>query len=252
VAALQSHLPYGGEMQKLIKNSTDLIFVHIDSKTPYVLTMDLWKGFEYKTHEYLKRVIKSNESRFLERGILNFTESSIKGRGQPEKSYVLNERQFRLLCLLVKNTPNSVDIKSAIEEEFDRLEKENELLLKQQSNKNWLEAREAAKTSFKFMNTLLMEARKEHGKETKSHHYSNEARLVNYAMTGKFEGMDRKNLTEIELAMLFDLQAYNSRLIAKDMQYKDIKIALTVFSENWKNPKISTVKEPSANYLVYQ
>ncbi|MEQ1560375.1 MAG: hypothetical protein ABL933_15750 [Methyloglobulus sp.] len=135
--------------------NTALLFVHNDSKTPYVLTRELWFGFGYKSHRLLKRVIQSHEKEFLERGILASVDADIQGRGQPEKSYLLNERQFRLLCLLVKNTPNSIKIKCAIEDEFDRIEKELQKVQKMRLTADWQEARANSKCIRKTLGTAI-------------------------------------------------------------------------------------------------
>jgi hypothetical protein len=93
------------------------------NNTSVVSTFDLFKGFEYKTHDRLKDVIFKHKSEFESRGelIVVSVDTTIPKKGMPETEYLLNNRQFILLCLLVKNTPNSVFIKCAIESEFSEL-----------------------------------------------------------------------------------------------------------------------------------
>ena len=62
--------------------------------------------------------------------------------------------------------------------------------------------RHASKSSNKVANEILIMVRQEQGKETKSFHYANEAKLVNFALTGKFEPVDRDSLSAFYLDLL--------------------------------------------------
>ena len=55
-------------------------------------------------HHTVTRLIQKHEADFREFGILRFKVEVIKGRGQPEKSYHLNEPQATLLLTYLKNT----------------------------------------------------------------------------------------------------------------------------------------------------
>jgi hypothetical protein len=50
--------------------------------------------------------------------------------------------------------------------------------------------RHEASSSYKVMSEILHDVRAEIGKDTQGHHYANEARLINRAMTGSAEGQD--------------------------------------------------------------
>ena len=79
--------------------------------------------------------------------------------------------------------------------------------------------RHEAASGSKVMSGILQLVRSEIGKATKDHHYSNEHRLVNWALSGKFEGLDRDSLSEKELDVLAKLQAKNSVLIGRGVEY---------------------------------
>ena len=64
------------------------------------------------------------------------------------------------------------------------------------------------------------------GKGTASYHYSNEARLVNWALSGEFKGLDRDQLSATELDALAELEIRNSLLIGRGMYYSHRKKAL--------------------------
>lgn len=82
---------------------------------------------------------------------------------------------------------------------------------------DWGMMRHASKSSNKVANEILMMVRQEQGKETKHFHYANEAKLVNYALTGKFEPVDRDSLSAVELDLLSSLENRNSVLIGRDV-----------------------------------
>src|SRR3546814_14246327 len=58
--------------------------------------------------------------------------------------------------------------------------------------------RHEAASSFKVMNAIRKAALEAEGKEPKRHHFINEARLVNYALTGEFSSQDREAMTRSE------------------------------------------------------
>ena len=104
----------------------DLVIVRQNNE-PMVKTFDLFKGFGYATHRMLKKVIDDNKDSFLTMGFvqleLHKPKKGSKG-GRPEESYLLNERQFTLLVMLVKNSPASVDLKLRVANEFFRIREE--------------------------------------------------------------------------------------------------------------------------------
>ena len=82
---------------------------------------------------------------------------------------------------------------------------------------DWGMMRHASKSSNKVANEILMMVRQEQGKETKHFHYANEAKLVNYALTGKFDPVDRDSLSAQDLDLLASLENRNSVLIGRDV-----------------------------------
>ena len=82
---------------------------------------------------------------------------------------------------------------------------------------DWNMERHASKSSNKVANEILQMVRREKGKETAAHHYSNEARLVNFALTGEYKAVDRDTLPADELKLLASLENRNSVLIGRDV-----------------------------------
>ncbi|MGL4756201.1 MAG: KilA-N domain-containing protein [Aeromonadaceae bacterium] len=82
---------------------------------------------------------------------------------------------------------------------------------------DWGMMRHASKSSNKVANEILRMVRNEQGKETKRFHYANEAKLVNFALTGKFESVDRDGLSSDDLDLLASLENRNSVLMGRDV-----------------------------------
>lgn len=91
---------------------------------------------------------------------------------------------------------------------------------------DWKRARSDATASGKVMNAVLRLFRLEQGKSTAAHHYSNESRLVNWALTGEFTAIDRNQLDAADLALLAALEETNTVLIGLGWSYPERKTAL--------------------------
>ena len=87
-------------------------------------------------------------------------------------------------------------------------------------------SRKEAAIGAKVMFDMLKVSRDESGKETKSFHYANEAKLVNFALTGKFEPIDRDSLSADDLDLLASLENRNSVLIGRDVDRETRKEVL--------------------------
>jgi len=97
--------------------------------------------------------------------------------------------------------------------------------------------RHQSAATYKAMSTVLQLSRQQQGKDTKPFHYMNEARLINWAMTGKFTGLNRDSLTYDELDLLAELEAQDLILIGSQCSYEQRKIALSLFAQNFRtNP----------------
>lgn len=69
-------------------------------------------------HHTVTRLIQNYEADIKEFGILRFEIQEIKGRGQPEKIYRLNEEQATLLITYMKNTQPVRNFKKALVRQF--------------------------------------------------------------------------------------------------------------------------------------
>ncbi len=94
--------------------------------------------------------------------------------------------------------------------------------------------RHQAAATYKAVSAVLQLSRQQQGKETKPHHYMNEARLINWAMTGQFTGLDRDTLSYDELDLLSELEAQDLILIGSQCTYEQRKTALNLFAQNFR------------------
>lgn len=108
---------------------------------------------------------------------------------------------------------------------------------------DWKRLRHEATSSYKVMNAVLQLQRQMQGKPVAPHHFSNEARLINWALTGEFKGLDRELLTAGELDMLAKLEERNTVLMGCGLDYEERKKALERFAADWReiHPKLLEV-----------
>jgi hypothetical protein len=97
------------------------------------------------------------------------------------------------------------------------------LLKGQHPHYDWKRLRHEASSSFKVMNDILATVRAEQGKATVVYHFTNEARLVNWALSGEFKGIDRDALPSHDLDLLAKLELKNATLIGRGVGYPDRK-----------------------------
>jgi phage regulator Rha-like protein len=90
----------------------------------------------------------------------------------------------------------------------------------------WLKLRLDTKEAFKYVNLVLQETRKLQGKDTETHHYANEARMMNAVLVGVHAPLDRDLLDPHQLKLLEDIQKDNSRMLIQGKTYAERKQAL--------------------------
>lgn len=97
--------------------------------------------------------------------------------------------------------------------------------------------RHQAAATYKAVSAVLQLSRQQQGKETKPHHYMNEARLINWAIAGQFTGLDRDTLSYDELDLLAELEAQDLILIGSQCTYEQRKTALNLFAQNFRSSR---------------
>jgi len=151
-------------------------------------------------------------------------ESEYKARGKPYKCWNLTKRDS--LVLIARLSP---EFTAAVIDRWQELEN------KESRRQQEAVSRSISKIEFKPMNTALEEARKELGKDTASHHYSNEADMINRIVTGKsaaqfrvFHGMEKDDsvrdmLSASQINAIVGLQRANMVYIQDGMLFDERK-----------------------------
>lgn len=78
--------------------------VYMDGKKEPYTTSEIIAECANVQHHTITRLIRENKVDFEELGILGFKIHKLDTRGQPKKSYILNEQQATLLITYLKNT----------------------------------------------------------------------------------------------------------------------------------------------------
>lgn len=66
---------------------------------------------------------------------------------------------------------------------------------------------------------VLVDTRQEQGKSTEAHHIANEGRLIGYAMTGEFMGVDRETLDADQLRLLHRVETLDIKLLVRGVEW---------------------------------
>lgn len=91
---------------------------------------------------------------------------------------------------------------------------------------DWKRIRHQSTTSHKIMDKALRVTREGQGKVSQKHHYINEARMINWALTGEFSNLDRDRVPEADLSLLATLEVRNTFMIVQGLPYQERKVAL--------------------------
>ena len=111
---------------------------------------------------------------------------------------------------------------------------------------DWKKLRHESSSSHKVMMEAMRFERECHGKATATYHYINEAKLINWAVTGEFKRVDRDALPTEELDLLAHLEVRNTVLVSRGDDYPTRKAALKVMVSDWKVERIKQLDPPLA------
>lgn len=202
-------------------------------------------------HKEAIATVRKFKSDFEELGRLAF--ESRKGEALPQGGFaksteyaILNEDQATYLIMSFRNTHIVRRFKLALVKEFRRVKTELERIRQQQLNPDWQQQRLEARVEFRLMNATLKMVREHQGKKTAEHHYTNEARLINFALTGDFKPIDRTAMNAADLALLAKLELKNTLLMGLGQTYHDRKAALHKYAAEWRTPALNRENPPLA------
>lgn len=110
-------------------------------------------------------------------------------------------------------------------------------------------ARSDTSAAYRVMTDMVVEVREEVGKTCKSHHFSNEALMLNEIIFGVRKPVDRDSLDLSDLAILTKMEMRNARLIGRGLPYAERKDLLKKYHEQLlltPPPKTKMLKEKRA------
>ena len=194
---------------------SDLVI--INSKKEAVTTHIIISGGMNVTQDSTLKLIKKYKSELQEFGKLRFQFVPLES-GQKQKQFMLNEHQATLLITLMRNNLETVAFKVRLVRQFAKMQ-------------IWIKDRQQSSVEYKVMSAILKDSRKLIGKSTEPFHYSNEANLVNWAMSGEFKSIDRDSLSISDINLLNELQARNAVLIGAGMARDNRKQSLKLMVE---------------------
>lgn len=99
---------------------------------------------------------------------------------------------------------------------------------------DWRKLRHEAASTYKVMSSMLQAIREDAGKETKEHHYMNEAKLINWVLSGEFKSLNRDSLLTGDLDLLAHLEERNAVLIGRGVEYDKRKPMLQQYAFDWR------------------
>jgi len=185
--------------------------VEIQNDEPVTTSLLIAEKFG-KRHGNIIRKIEGLDSDVFTRLKIALSEY-IDESGKSNKIYLLNRDAFAFLAMgFIGAEANRWKLDYI--EAFNRLEGFAKRQLRKTARQVDAIARRQAIVSGEAMKATIKAVRAEQGKETQPHHYVNESLLINYAMTGRFQTIDKHTLDDRELSALNQLQQRNAVMYA--------------------------------------
>ena len=192
--------------------------VYMDGKKEPYTTSEIIAECAEVQHHTITRLIRENKADFEELGILGFKIHKLDTRGQPKKSYILNEQQATLLITYLKNTETVRQFKLNLVKAFFEMREELskfrlQRALEKPKRKTLHDSIEtwpnAPKHAHSTMNNLLLKAATD----------MNAKQLM--ASRGGKNGIDSLTSEEMEQYQAFEDMAI--AMIGLNMRYSEIK-----------------------------
>lgn len=109
---------------------------------------------------------------------------------------------------------------------------------------DWRKLRHTAASSYKAMAQVLQFARERLGKTCAPHHFSNEARLINFALTGEFCKVNRETLSAGDLDLLAKLETLDTVLLGCGSDYEVRKAELERYAADQRQLHLTAANGP--------
>lgn len=204
----------------------NLVYLSPNTKEPFT-TSEVIANCVGVHHHTVTRLIQQHEKDFKEFGILRFQIEEIRGRGQPKKTYHLNEQQATLLMTYLRNTPVVREFKKELVRQFFAMREE-------------LQAVREVKAERREIRTGMLDAIKALPESPHKHFkYAQFSNLAYTTALGKSARMIREErgannktpasdyLTADEIAAVTAMENRIAVLLEIGMTYQQVKESLT-------------------------
>jgi len=192
-------------------------------------------------HESVIKLVRRYRTDLEEFGSFGFEIQ--KSGGRPTEYAILSEDQATYLITLFRNTPIVRRFKLSLVKAFRKALNQIQRDFANPPRKGILAAKRA---SNKPMLEALIEIREELGKPTGAPHFMCEARLCNWALIGRFEGLDESTLSNDEAELLEAIRDRNRAFLLAGLDYADRKARLFEFATRYRTRLLSHHQEQEA------
>jgi len=171
----------------------------------------------------IQALVEQVDPDFTERSFALSEYADATGRKLPE--YLITQAGFALLAMGFTGA-EALRLKVRFIRAFETTARELQRLKAQRLDPTWKASRTAVAQQHSAVNAVLVDVRRSAGKTTEAHHLANEARLIGYALTGVFAGLDRNTLDVGQLQLLHQVECRDVILLARGVDYEARKAAL--------------------------
>jgi len=233
-------------------------------------------SLDKNNHAFTTTLIIADGVEIEHRAVMKLLETHIKRRtfialevrikkakkaGKPTRFYDLTEKQATFLITLMKNRDVVLDFKESLVDEFTRMKNELARIASQQTNQQWIEARNAGKIERRAETDVIKEFvdyATEQGSKSAGMYYMNISKMENKALF--IVEQKYKNLRDVlglaDLSTLQNADHIVSRALRHGMDdklhYKDIyklaKERVEIFAElRGKSPILTLAGQNNGN-----
>lgn len=166
-------------------------------------------------------------------------------------------KRYEMMCLPEDALPfwmaliNANKVKGSIRDKIITYQREAYKVLHQAFSKGVADtnmrvlAVDSKRAAGRLMTDMKAEILRMVGKDSKPHDFSNEHRLVNWALTGEFGPLEESTLTAQQLDLLAELRRRNTVLIVRGVEYADRKKMLEQHSKDWWHTELGRITAKS-------
>ncbi len=99
----------------------------------------------------------------------------------------------------------------------------------------WQQSRDTGKAHYRMLTEVIQMVRLEQGKDIKPQIFINDAKLIGWALTGVFKGIDRDQLNKAQIDAINDITRHNAALFMKGLSYNERKPLLWEYAAKYRN-----------------